>query len=230
MTTILEARSITKAFHVEGATRRPLDALDLRVERGELVTILGRSGSGKSTLLGILGGLDAQFSGALELFGRDVRRLSDDDLARLRHERIGFVFQAYHLLPHLDVLQNVLVPTLFGLPRRDDRRRARDLLERLGLGDRATDRVSELSGGQRQRVALARALLCDPELLLCDEPTGNLDAETSHEIVELFRELVGRDHLTIIAVTHADELAHAGSRSLRLDDGRLAPVPLAESA
>jgi putative ABC transport system ATP-binding protein len=229
VTTILEARAITKAFRDDGASRRPLDEVDLRVERGELVTILGRSGSGKSTLLGILGGLDRAFTGSLELFGRDVRRLTDDELARLRHERIGFVFQTYHLLPHLDVVQNVLVPTLFGLPHKDDRRRARDLLERLGLGDRLADRVSVLSGGQRQRVALARALLCDPELLLCDEPTGNLDSETSHEIVELFGELVRRDHLTIVAVTHSDELARAGTRSLRLDDGHLVELPHAEA-
>jgi putative ABC transport system ATP-binding protein len=221
VTTIIEARSVSKSFLENGSTRRPLDELDLTVERGELVTILGRSGSGKSTLLGILGGLDRHYAGSLLLFGRNLKHLSDDELARLRHERIGFVFQSYHLLSHLDVLGNVLAPTLFGLPHRDDERRAHDLLERVGLGDRVRDPVSALSGGQRQRVALARALLCDPELLLCDEPTGNLDAETSHEIVILFRELVDRDRLTIVAVTHASELASAGSRSLRLEAGRL---------
>lgn len=220
-TTIIEARSITKSFLENGSTRRPLDDLDLTVDRGELVTILGRSGSGKSTLLGILGGLDRHYAGSLRLFDKNLKHLSDDELARLRHERIGFVFQSYHLLSHLDVLGNVLAPTLFGLPHRDDHRRARDLLDRLGLGDRLRDPISALSGGQRQRVALARALLCDPELLLCDEPTGNLDADTSHEIVLLFRELAERDHVTIVAVTHASELARAGSRSLRLEAGRL---------
>jgi len=186
------------------------------------VAILGPSGSGKSTLLGIVGGLDRDYEGRVELFDRNLARMPDAELARLRGSRIGFVFQAFHLLPHLTVLDNVLAPALFDPSGEDLSRRALEVLDRLGLADRAGDLPVQLSGGQRQRVAIARALLHRPALLLCDEPTGNLDAETGAQTIALFRELFAEGGLTIVAVTHEERLASIATRTIRLRDGRIA--------
>jgi putative ABC transport system ATP-binding protein len=213
----------------DGAARRvALDGVSLTVARGELATILGPSGSGKSTLLGVLGALDRGYEGRFELFGEDVARLGDRALAELRGRRVGFVFQAFHLLSHLSVLDNVLAPALFAGEGRHGglRERALELLGRLGLGERLADRPASLSGGQRQRVAIARALLRSPDLLLCDEPTGNLDAETGAQAIALFRELhrAADPPLTIVAVTHEERLAAIATRTLELRDGRLTEV------
>ncbi len=183
--------------------------------------MLGPSGSGKSTLLGIVGGLDRDYQGKVAVFGEDLRGLSDRALSRLRGDRIGFVFQAFHLLAHLSVLDNVLAPALFTADDAGLRPRALALLERLGLADRALDTPARLSGGQRQRVAIARALLRRPALLLCDEPTGNLDAETGARTIELFRDLHREGGLTVVAVTHEERLAAVATRTLHLRDGRL---------
>ncbi|MCC6554419.1 MAG: ABC transporter ATP-binding protein [Polyangiaceae bacterium] len=208
--------------HGDGKGARPaLDGVTLAVEEGELVAILGPSGSGKSTLLGIVGGLDRAYEGRVELFDRDLARLGDEELARLRGARIGFVFQAFHLLPHLTVLDNVLAPSLFDPSGADASGRAMEVLARLGLADRAGDLPAQLSGGQRQRVAIARALLHRPALLLCDEPTGNLDAETGAQTIALFRELFAEGGLTVLAVTHEERLAAAATRTIRLRDGRV---------
>lgn len=229
---ILRCEGLTKRFRDGAALRTPLEDVAFRVADGELVAVLGESGSGKSTLLGILGGLDRAFDGKVELFGRDVHSLGDRALARLRGEKVGFVFQAFHLFYHLTVIENVLCPSLFG--RRDAKleTRALALLDRLGLRDRASDSPVRLSGGQRQRVAIARALLYSPPLLLCDEPTGNLDKATAASLLELFQELNEKDGITIVAVTHSEQLAEIASRTLRLEAGHLAddgprrsPVP-----
>lgn len=188
-----------------------------------MVLIFGPSGCGKSTLLGLMGGLDRAYTGTLRLFGRDAARLSDAELSRLRAERIGFVFQAFHLLPHLDVLANVTAPSLFvddGADGRQVKERGLRVLERVGLGDRAQLTPAELSGGQRQRVAIARALLHDPDLLLCDEPTGNLDRDTGAQIIELFAALHADLHTTIVIVTHEDRMAALTHRKLFMLDGR----------
>ncbi len=218
---ILICEGLTKRFSDGAATRTPLSDVALHVDEGELVAVLGESGSGKSTLLGILGGLDRAFDGKVELFGKDLRSLGDRALARLRGEKVGFIFQAFHLFYHLSVVENVLCPALFG--RRDKKlaTRAMELLDRLGLADRASDSPVRLSGGQRQRVAIARALLYSPPLLLCDEPTGNLDKATAASLLELFEELNTEDGITIVAVTHSDQLADVASRTLRLEGGRL---------
>lgn len=203
--------------------RRALVDVEIVVEEGEFVCVLGPSGSGKSTLLAVIGGLDRGYQGEVELFGEDIGRMRDAALARLRGERIGFVFQHFHLLHHLTVIENVTTPALFD-PRGDEEAclaRAKHLLDRLGLADRAGDTPAELSGGQRQRVAIARALLRKPKLLLCDEPTGNLDADTGARIIELFEELHREERLTIVAVTHEERLARAATRILRLHDGRV---------
>ncbi len=219
---VVRADRLGKHYGDGAARRAALDGVSLSIEEGELCCVLGPSGSGKSTLLAVLGGLDRAFSGTVELFGKDVSKLGDRELSRLRGERIGFVFQAFHLLPHLSVLDNVLAPALFakdaaGLPER-----ALSLLAQLGLADRAKDTPAHLSGGQRQRVAIARALLLRPSLLLCDEPTGNLDAETGARAIELLRDLHREGGLTVVAVTHEERLAAIATRTLALRDGRLA--------
>jgi putative ABC transport system ATP-binding protein len=226
---VVRARGLTKVF---GDGRKALDEVELVIERGEFVTVLGPSGSGKSTLLAIIGGLDRDYVGTVEVLGSDLRGLGDRELAGLRGRRIGFVFQSFHLLPHVDVLDNVLAPALFvgDASVAATRDRAKGLLERVGLADRAHDKPTELSGGQRQRVAIARALLHSPELLLCDEPTGNLDHETGAQVVALFRELHREQNLTVVAVTHEERLAVAATRTVHLADGRIAAAKEAASA
>ncbi|MBK9258386.1 MAG: ABC transporter ATP-binding protein [Polyangiaceae bacterium] len=224
----IRAEHVTRVHDAGKGTRHALSDVDFMVNSGEFVAVLGPSGSGKSTLLSIIGGLDRAYQGKVFLWGDDigVGTMSDTRLARLRGKHIGFVFQHFHLLSHLTVLENVTTPALFD-PEADealDVRRAKELLERLGLSDRTMDTPAELSGGQRQRVAIARALLRKPKLLLCDEPTGNLDAETGAQTIALFEELYRQDGLTIVAVTHEERLARVASRIVRLQDGRVATL------
>jgi putative ABC transport system ATP-binding protein len=218
---LVRAEGLVKHYGDGPARRAALDGVALSIAEGELLAILGPSGSGKSTLLGVVGGLDRDYQGTVEVFGKDLRRLGDPALSRLRGERIGFVFQAFHLLPHLSVLDNVLAPALFAEGGADLPARALSLLDRLGLAGRAGDTPAHLSGGQRQRVAIARALLRRPALLLCDEPTGNLDAETGARTIELFRDLHREGGLTLVAVTHEERLAGVATRTLSLRDGKI---------
>jgi putative ABC transport system ATP-binding protein len=218
-----EALAVTEQLGKGFGRDQVLRGVSLRIGRGELVGLMGRSGSGKSTLLHILGGLDRQYSGSVRLFGQELGQLSDRALSQLRNGRIGFVFQSFHLLDHLSCVDNVLLPNAFAdrpLPSRQAVARAREALERVGLGERWQARPSELSGGQKQRVAIARALLFSPELLLCDEPTGNLDAHTGQQIIELFARL-HQDGQTMLLVTHELRVAQAAQRILRLVDGQL---------
>jgi putative ABC transport system ATP-binding protein len=222
---VVEARDIYKRYGKGEGVRAALDGVSLSVEAGSFTCVLGHSGSGKSTLLGILGCLDRSFEGELSLFGRDVRKMNDRQLAELRGRRIGFVFQAFHLLGHLSVMDNVLAPMLFLRGDSDGgalRKRGDELLDQVGLLDRAGESPSNLSGGERQRVAVARALLMEPELLLCDEPTGNLDEATGKQIVNLFSDLHRESGLTVVAVTHEEHLAEAAERVVRLVNGRVA--------
>lgn len=231
MSPVIRAEGVRKSHGQGAGIRAALDGVSLTVEPGELLCVVGPSGSGKSTLLGIMGGLDLAYQGKVELFGKDIQKLGDRALARLRNENIGFIFQAFHLLSHLSVLDNVLAPALFasayplmGKPvtdaeARDPAARARAILGRLGIADRAGDTPAQLSGGQRQRVAIARALLLGPGLILCDEPTGNLDAETGAKTIELFRELHAEGGLTLVVVTHEDRLARIATRIIELRDG-----------
>ncbi len=221
---VVRATDIVKRYGDGKATKVAVDHVSLDVEAGEFLAILGPSGCGKSTLLGILGCLDRTFEGKLSLFEQDVRAMRDAELARLRGARIGFVFQAFHLLGHVDARENVLAPTLFVRERPDEtklRKRADDLLDEVGLGGRGDDMPSTMSGGERQRLAVARALLLEPELLLCDEPTGNLDLETGRSVTELFTRLHEERGLTIVAVTHEEQLAQAASRIIRLAAGKV---------
>ena len=183
--------------------RIAVDGVDLTFARGEFVALFGPSGSGKSTLLSIVGGLDAGYEGTVQLFGKSLKELPDRELSRLRGMHIGFVFQAFHLLDHLTVIDNVLVPSLFH-PRNDAAKHAMQALDRVGLADRAADRTASLSGGQRQRVAIARAIAHSPALLICDEPTGNLDEDTAAQIVDIFGSLHRQDGTGILCATVAE--------------------------
>jgi putative ABC transport system ATP-binding protein len=220
----LALRAIRKRYPPrDGAPQADLlRGIDLFVAPGEFVSVEGPSGSGKSTLLHLLGGLDREYDGTVEVFGQDLRGLDDRALAGLRHRRVGFVFQAFNLLPGLSALENVLLPDAFGEGVPDAARRARESLDRVGLLDKASARPGSLSGGERQRVAIARALLAGPGLLLADEPTGNLDARTGDEIISLFRQL-NREGLTLLVVTHEARVSRAASRVLMLHDGVLVP-------
>ena len=214
---MISARGLSRAFSDgEGGVLRVLDGVDLDVREGELVAVMGRSGSGKSTLLHILGGLDTSYEGQVTVAGVALRGLADRALSRFRNTTVGFVFQSFHLVPGLNALDNVALPSFFGEPGGD----ARAALERVGLGAKATRQPAQLSGGERQRVAIARALFCRPKVLFCDEPTGNLDASTGAEIIALFKSL-NSEGLTILAVTHEERVSAAAGRVLRLEQGKL---------
>jgi len=227
---ILEARGLHKSYQLGPVRLRVLRGCDLRVGRGEFVAIVGPSGSGKSTLLHLLGALDEPDEGQVLFEGRDVFSLDEPGRDELRNRAFGFVFQFYHLLPELDVLENVLLPAMAGRAvgrwadtKHDVIGRAKGLLGRLGLSGRLRHRPSQLSGGERQRVAIARALINSPAVLLADEPTGNLDAQTGREILEVFQEL-HREGQTIVVVTHEEYVARRAERIVRLAEGRLHEV------
>jgi ABC-type lipoprotein export system ATPase subunit len=222
---VIKLENVSKRY--PGADVDVLAGIDLGIGAGDFVSVVGRSGAGKTTLLNLIGGLDSVFEGRVEVEGKDLRSLDDAELSAFRNTQVGHVFQAYHLLDHLSCRENVAVAALFarGRARQDAanvRHRADEVLEIVGLGGAGRRRPSALSGGERQRVALARALFQRPSILLCDEPTGNLDLETGQEIVELLGTLHRRDAMTILAVTHDESIAAAGARVLRLRDGRLA--------
>jgi lipoprotein-releasing system ATP-binding protein len=213
-------RALTKAFAHGGRAIEVLRGLDFELRPGEMASVVGASGVGKSTLLQVLGTLDAPTSGSISLDGVDVTKMTAARVAEFRNREIGFVFQFHHLLPEFTALENAMMPGLIlRLSRADAARRAAALLTRLGLGDRLTHRPGELSGGEQQRVALGRALLLRPRLLLADEPTGNLDTKTGREMHDLFVELNREFGMTILIVTHNDELAAKTPRRLRMADG-----------
>ena len=199
-----------------------LESVDLEIARGEMVSIVGPSGSGKSTLLNLIGGLDRPSSGTIRIDGHSVADLSDDDLTRLRRDKIGFIFQFFNLLPTLSCLENVGLPLhLRGWPRQKVDERSRELLTLVQLGQRMNHLPEELSGGERQRVAIARALSIYPPIILADEPTGNLDTHTGEEILALIRDLHGRLGSTVVIVTHDMKVAESCPRTIALRDGRI---------
>ena len=218
----IEARGIAKVYGTGGVAVRALDGVDLRVEAGEFLALIGPSGSGKSTLMAILGCLDRPSEGSYRLDGEAVEALPGRALARIRNTRIGFVFQAYNLLPRASVLRNVELPMLYrGTPRPERRLRALELLEQVGLADQADKLPGQLSGGQKQRVAIGRALANRPSILLADEPTGALDSHTGGEILALFQALNQEGH-TVLLVTHDPGVAARARRQVELRDGRIA--------
>jgi putative ABC transport system ATP-binding protein len=202
-------------------TQPVLRGVSLTVAPKELLSLVGRSGSGKSTLLSIIGGLDRRYSGEVQVLGHDLHALDDAALARFRNREVGFVFQAFNLLDHLTARENVSLPAYFADgPSPEADARALTALERVSMADKADSRPSELSGGQKQRVAIARALFHQPRLLLCDEPTGNLDSDTGRQIIELFSQL-NAGGLTLVIVTHEERVSSVASRVIRLEDGAL---------
>jgi ABC-type lipoprotein export system ATPase subunit len=215
---VLEARGVVKTVGSGRASRRVLDGVTVEVEAGEVVAVLGRSGSGKSTLLHLLGGLDRADSGTIVVAGKELTSLGPRALARVRLDHIGFVFQAFHLIEELSGEENVLMPARLPGAKRGGERRARRLIEELGLDPVAGRRPHELSGGEQQRFAIARALVGDPELLLADEPTGNLDRDTGAAVLSLLRNLRDR---AVVLVTHEPEAAAIADRVLHLRDGQL---------
>jgi putative ABC transport system ATP-binding protein len=221
VTMLITIRDLAKVYRVGTEDVRALDGIDIDVEAGEYLAIMGPSGSGKSTLMNLLGCLDTPSSGSYVLNGRQVSGLEDVELARIRNEEIGFVFQTFNLLGRATALANVELPLVYSSTTRVERReRAERALERVGLADRVRHRPNELSGGQRQRVAVARALVNDPSLLLADEPTGNLDSRTSREIMALFDEL-NESGNTIVLVTHETDIAAHARRTIELLDGKI---------
>jgi putative ABC transport system ATP-binding protein len=221
MSLVLAARDLVKDYPMSGDTVHALRGVSLDVLRGEYLAVAGPSGSGKSTLLQLIGGIDTPTSGTVEVLGTRLDTLSDRELTRLRLTRLGFVFQRFHLLPVLSARENVELPMAeAGLPARERRARALELLGYVGLAHRAGHRATQLSGGEMQRVAIARALANRPALLLADEPTGELDAATGEEILELFQRL-NRDGTTLVVVTHDERLAAQAGRVVHMLDGRI---------
>jgi putative ABC transport system ATP-binding protein len=219
---VISVHGVSKSFNGKRKVTA-LEQIDLEVARGEMLSIVGPSGSGKSTLLNLLGGLDRPSSGEIRIDGRAIASLSDDELTRLRRDKIGFIFQFFNLLPSLNCAENVALPLhLKGLPRNKTTARAKELLDLVQLGHRLEHLPDELSGGERQRVAIARALAFDPPILLADEPTGNLDSHTGVEILNLIRDLHARLGATVLIVTHDSGVAESCPRTLTLRDGRIA--------
>ncbi len=218
---VLALQRITKVYGADDTEVHALRGVTLGVERGDYVAIMGKSGSGKSTLMNILGCLDVPTSGSYRLDGIDVSGVDPSDLADVRNRKIGFVFQSFNLLPRLDAIANVELPLVYaGLHGRDRRRRAERALAQLGLADRAEHRPSEMSGGQQQRVAIARAIVTNPSIILADEPTGNLDSQVTHDVLDVF-ERVNLQGRTVVLITHEDDVAARAKRVIHLADGQI---------
>ena len=227
---VIEAQALTKTYvGGDGAAITVLDHIDLTVERGEMVAIIGASGAGKSTLLHLLGALDRPTAGTVRIAGHDLATLDDDAVSSLRNRTVGFVFQFHHLLREFTALENVMMPLrIGGMGETEARARASILLERVGLGGRMTHRPSAMSGGEQQRTAVARALAADPAVLLADEPSGNLDHMNSERLHDLFAELARELEVAMVVVTHNRSLAARADRILQLEDSGLAQITLPE--
>jgi putative ABC transport system ATP-binding protein len=221
---LVRIRDLHKTYGQGKLAREVLRGIDLEIAAREALAIEGVSGCGKTTLLNLLGGLDREFSGTIEVQGKSLASLSDPELAAFRNQTVGFVFQHFHLLDALTLAENVCLPAAFGpraMPPRAALERAREVLERVGLADRLGDLPTRLSGGQKQRVAIARSLFFRPPLLLCDEPTGNLDTHTGQQILDLFASLQQTEGVTLVIVTHEARVSSVARRRIRMEDGRI---------
>ena len=221
MGALIKFDGVCKYYQMGDTTVKAADHITMQIDKGEFVAIVGQSGSGKSTCMNIIGCLDVPTSGTYRLNGRDVGRMGKDELAEIRNEMLGFIFQQYNLLPKLDVLENVEVPLVYaGLPAAERHERAARALERVGLGKKLHNKPSQLSGGQQQRVSIARALAGDPAVILADEPTGALDSHTSREVLGMLQKL-HREGNTVVLITHDNSIAVQAERIIRLEDGRI---------
>jgi lipoprotein-releasing system ATP-binding protein len=220
---LISLRGIKKSYQMAKRTLEVLRGVDLEISRGEFLALRGASGAGKSTLLHLIGGLDSPNSGEIIFDGQNIAQYSASDLAHFRNRRVGFIFQAYHLLPEFNALENVCLPARIGRTSASEaERRGRELLEQVGLAGRMDHKPYELSGGEQQRVAIARSLVTQPELVLADEPTGNLDSHTGAEIIELLKGLCVKNQTTLIIATHDNKVATSAQRLIELADGRIA--------
>ena len=221
MGTLIEFREVCKYYQMGDTTVKAADHISFQIRKGEFVAIVGQSGSGKSTCMNIIGCLDVPTAGTYRLNGRDVGKMSRNELASIRNEMLGFIFQQYNLLPKLNLLENVEVPLVYaGIPRAERHRRAREVLEQVGLGDKLKNKPNQLSGGQQQRVSIARALVRNPAIILADEPTGALDSHTGREVLGMLQDLHGQGH-TVVLITHDNSIAVQADRIIRLEDGQV---------
>ena len=221
MSALIEFRDVCKYYHMGDETVHAADHISMKIEKGEFVAIVGQSGSGKSTCMNIIGCLDVPTSGTYLLDGRDVGEMNRNELAEVRNELLGFIFQQYNLLPKLSILENVEVPLMYaGISRSERRARAKEVLESVGLSDKLKNKPNQLSGGQQQRVSIARALVGHPAVILADEPTGALDSRTGREVLALLQELHKQGH-TIVLITHDNSIAQQAERIIRLEDGHV---------
>jgi putative ABC transport system ATP-binding protein len=227
---MITVSGLSKYYGDGDARTAVLDDVSLTIDEGEFLAIVGTSGSGKTTLLNVVGGLDRGWEGAVEVEDRSLEKLGDRELASMRNELLGFVFQQFNLLDHLSALENVLLPAFFGekSSKGPSRQRAVELLTKVGLDDKLDARPPELSGGQKQRVAIARALLQKPRIILCDEPTGSLDRDTGIQVLEIFQRLNTDEDITIIMVTHEEHIAQMARRIIRLEDGTIVADEIVE--
>ncbi|MBU1156477.1 MAG: ABC transporter ATP-binding protein [Proteobacteria bacterium] len=222
---LIELRGITKTYYIGDMSVDVLRGVDLTVEPGELLAIMGESGGGKSTLMNIIGFLDSPSGGGYQFEGQDAGHLDDNELAHIRNQKIGFIFQQFNLLPRLNALENVMLPLVYrGVPPQQREKVAKQMLKRVGMADRMAHRPPELSGGQQQRVAIARALSGNPSLILADEPTGALDSQVSQEILDIFLELNRENEITTVMVTHDPKVGKQCRRTVRMTDGHLLEV------
>ena len=221
MSALIEFDHVCKYYQMGDTLVKAADHISMKINKGEFVAIVGQSGSGKSTCMNIIGCLDVPTAGTYKLNGRDVGRMSRDELAEIRNELLGFIFQQYNLLPKLSLMENVEVPLVYaGVPRGERRRRAAAALEQVGLGDKLRNKPNQLSGGQQQRVSIARALAGRPAVILADEPTGALDSHTGREVLKMLQEL-RRQGNTVVLITHDNSIAVQAQRIIRLEDGRV---------
>jgi len=223
---LIELKNITRTYSLGGETIYALNSVSLSIKEGEFLAIVGPSGSGKTTLANIIGGLDEADSGDVIVDNMHLAKTSDNDLSEYRNKKIGFVFQSFNLQPTFTALENVMLPALFSKMKPADRKeKAEKCLKAVGLEDRMNHKPSELSGGQRQRVSIARALMNDPEIIIADEPTGNLDSKKGQEIMALLRELNKRTDITLIIITHDPNVARLADRVIAIQDGNIAGLP-----
>lgn len=225
MKTVIDVKNLYRIYRLGEEKVRALNGVSFSIEKGEFVAIVGTSGSGKSTLLNMLAGLEPPSRGEIVIAGEHIESMNERDLVRFRQKHIGFIFQSYNLLPTMDAVENVALPLMFqGVNEKERRARAKEMLKHVGLGKYMDHKPTQMSGGQQQRVGIARALVVRPEIIFADEPTGNLDSNTTMDVLRLLQEIVLKQHQTMVMVTHDDHLAHFANKLIRIKDGKIESI------